>query len=823
MSVRLNTNESPYPPPAGVRRPRGSPSCARAAEPLPRPRRTRPARRARAPARATGRAAVLRQRLQRGAPDAAAHATAVPAGARSCSSRRTRCTRTSPASPGPRWSWASARDDFSVDPDAARALVAEQRPDDRVRVQPQQPDGHRRAAGDRRGAARRRTDGLVVVDEAYGEFAPRQRARPRATTTRRLVVVRTYSKVWSLAALRLGFASRRRGSSRSSRRSCCRTTSAARHADRRQGRARVRRPRWTSASSAWSRSGSACSPRSTAIDGVTRVPVGRQLRAVPGARRRPRALAGARRPRRARARLLGLARLARLPAGHGRHARGERRVPRRAPRVAPGGSGLMSRDRREQHRVTKETTVDLVARRRRQRRRDARRPASRSSTTCSSSSASTAASTSRIEAHRRPRGRHAPHGRGRRHRARHRVQGGARRQGGRAPVRRRARAARRGAGAGRARPVGPPVPRLRGRPGRRSGSARSTRSSPRSSGARSRSRPGITLHMRSLSGRNGHHVIEASFKGVARCLRDAVKIERHAASRRPRAAFERRLRAVSRRSTCAAASACACYRGDFAAETVYDDDPVAVARATSTPPGAAWIHVVDLDAARTGERRQPRRDRGDLRGGVVPGADRRRRPQRRGGRRRCLRRRRRARGRRAPPRSSTRSSSTSSVRAHPGTVAVGLDARGRRGRRARLDRGQRPRSRRSRRAGSTTPASARSWSPRSAATARSRAPTSTSSAPCSRPPTVPVIASGGVGTLDDLRALAGSSVGRPPARRRDRRPGDLRGPVHRRRGAGAAAARRDAQARVRSGRTEPDVPAGRRTAEGVRMGDGQTR
>ena len=36
---------------------------------------------------------------------------------------------------------------------------------------------------------------------------------------------------------------------------------------------------------------------------------------------------------------------------------------------------------------------------------------------------------------------------------------------------------------------------------------------------------GITLHLRSLSGRNGHHVIEASFKGVARALRDAVKIE----------------------------------------------------------------------------------------------------------------------------------------------------------------------------------------------------------------------------------------------------------------------------------------------------------
>jgi len=36
---------------------------------------------------------------------------------------------------------------------------------------------------------------------------------------------------------------------------------------------------------------------------------------------------------------------------------------------------------------------------------------------------------------------------------------------------------------------------------------------------------GITLHIRSLAGRNGHHVIEASFKAVARALREAVRIE----------------------------------------------------------------------------------------------------------------------------------------------------------------------------------------------------------------------------------------------------------------------------------------------------------
>ena len=36
---------------------------------------------------------------------------------------------------------------------------------------------------------------------------------------------------------------------------------------------------------------------------------------------------------------------------------------------------------------------------------------------------------------------------------------------------------------------------------------------------------GITLHIRLRSGRNTHHIVEATFKGVARCLRDAVRVE----------------------------------------------------------------------------------------------------------------------------------------------------------------------------------------------------------------------------------------------------------------------------------------------------------
>lgn len=36
---------------------------------------------------------------------------------------------------------------------------------------------------------------------------------------------------------------------------------------------------------------------------------------------------------------------------------------------------------------------------------------------------------------------------------------------------------------------------------------------------------GITLHVTKRAGVNTHHVVEATFKGVARCLRDAVRVE----------------------------------------------------------------------------------------------------------------------------------------------------------------------------------------------------------------------------------------------------------------------------------------------------------
>ena len=41
------------------------------------------------------------------------------------------------------------------------------------------------------------------------------------------------------------------------------------------------------------------------------------------------------------------------------------------------------------------------------------------------------------------------------------------------------------------------------------------------------------------------------------------------------------------------------HQGDYAQETVYGDDPVAQALAFADA-GATWVHVVDLDAARSG-------------------------------------------------------------------------------------------------------------------------------------------------------------------------------------------------------------------------------
>jgi histidinol-phosphate aminotransferase len=93
-------------------------------------------------------------------------------------------------------------DHFEIDPDVARARIDAEQPDIVFLCSPNNPTG----TVDDRELLEEVLDaapGLVVVDEAYGEFAHRS-ALELVGDDVPLVVVRTYSKVWSLAGLRLG-------------------------------------------------------------------------------------------------------------------------------------------------------------------------------------------------------------------------------------------------------------------------------------------------------------------------------------------------------------------------------------------------------------------------------------------------------------------------------------------------------------------------------------------------------------------------------------------------------------------------------------------
>jgi histidinol-phosphate aminotransferase len=99
------------------------------------------------------------------------------------------------------------RADYTVDTDAAVALVRSTRPSLVFLCSPNNPTGtvEPRETVERLLDVAADIGALLVVDEAYGEFAPWS-ALELVDDDLPLVVVRTYSKVWSLAAVRLGFA-----------------------------------------------------------------------------------------------------------------------------------------------------------------------------------------------------------------------------------------------------------------------------------------------------------------------------------------------------------------------------------------------------------------------------------------------------------------------------------------------------------------------------------------------------------------------------------------------------------------------------------------
>jgi len=97
-------------------------------------------------------------------------------------------------------------DDFTIDVDAAVATIGERRPAVTFLCSPNNPTGMIESAAtvERILGAVESVDGLLVVDEAYGQFAPWS-ALALVDEDRSLVVTRTFSKTWSMAAARLGY------------------------------------------------------------------------------------------------------------------------------------------------------------------------------------------------------------------------------------------------------------------------------------------------------------------------------------------------------------------------------------------------------------------------------------------------------------------------------------------------------------------------------------------------------------------------------------------------------------------------------------------
>ena len=325
VDVRLNTNEAPEPPPGRVRATRWPPSCRRAstgtATPTGPPPRCGP--RIAELARRPRRAGVRGQRLQRGAADAAARLRRRRPHGRSRSSRPTRCTRHIARVTGTavvegerarRLHARPRRGRRGSSPSVARPSRSSARPTTRPGMVETSATVEAVLEADRG------VGGLLVVDEAYGQFAPwsalelvddDRAARRHPHLLEDVVDGRGPPRLPRRPDV---------GGRASSRRSCCRTTSTPLKQLAGHPRPRLRRR------DARRGSPSLVEERGRLVAALARPPrravaVGRQLRPVPPRRpRRRRGVAGAGRPVGPRPQLLVVAPPRRLPAGHARHA-----------------------------------------------------------------------------------------------------------------------------------------------------------------------------------------------------------------------------------------------------------------------------------------------------------------------------------------------------------------------------------------------------------------------------------------------------------------------------------------------------------------------
>jgi histidinol-phosphate aminotransferase len=95
-------------------------------------------------------------------------------------------------------------DDFRIDPADATRLLESERPDVTFLCSPNNPTGRAepRPTVD---AVLEAAPGLVLVDEAYGQFSPWSALELRGRENPGLVVTRTFSKTWAMAGARLGY------------------------------------------------------------------------------------------------------------------------------------------------------------------------------------------------------------------------------------------------------------------------------------------------------------------------------------------------------------------------------------------------------------------------------------------------------------------------------------------------------------------------------------------------------------------------------------------------------------------------------------------
>jgi histidinol-phosphate aminotransferase len=109
---------------------------------------------------------------------------------------------------GTGWISGPREEDFTIDVAAAVTAIAERRPDVVFITSPNNPTGTAVAAGTVLAlyqAAQAAKPSLVVVDEAYGEFSHRPSLLPLIEGRQNLVVIRTMSKAFGAAGLRLGY------------------------------------------------------------------------------------------------------------------------------------------------------------------------------------------------------------------------------------------------------------------------------------------------------------------------------------------------------------------------------------------------------------------------------------------------------------------------------------------------------------------------------------------------------------------------------------------------------------------------------------------